>query len=55
MALDQIAHAPDAAVRLTALGHRNEEGIQASKLLVLAFAIISHSGCGVKPEKQLGR
>lgn len=38
MVLDQIAYAPDAAVRLTALGGRNKEGIQASKLLVPVFA-----------------
>ena len=46
---------PRSGVRLNALGSRNKEEIQASKLLVLALADIICSARGVKPEEQLGQ
>ena len=48
-------YGPSSGVRLTALGDRNKEATQASKLVVPAFAVISHSGHGVKQEQQLGQ
>ena len=48
-------YGPRSGVRLIALGCRNQEATQVSKLLVPAVAIFSHFGHGVKLEQPLGQ
>ena len=58
MALDQIAHTPEAVVSMgfglnSAVGSKNKE-TQASISSVPEYAVISCSSHGVKPDQKLG-